>query len=455
MEILKAMEGYRAYSAPGKALMAGGYLVLDPKYRAYVIALSARMHAVVRTIELKESDEFEINVSSSQFNGDYWCYMLCAETEYLPLEKNHKKNLFIEMVLVNVFKYFQPQRGGKIEIEIFSDHGYHSQSNSVTKRNAFKQFCYHGKSITEVPKTGLGSSAGLVVVLTTALISVFRNEMDLQNVNNLQLIHNLAQVAHCQAQGKVGSGFDVAAATFGSIVYRRFPPQLITSLPEHTDPTYVTKIQTLVDDTNWNISNARVSLPDGLKLVMGDVNSGSETTKLVSKVKCWYDSDPVRGLKVYQFINRKNEEIMTALTELNGLSRKDPDKYKVMLRALDQNEESKIQQSPEFSKIREAVQEVRLKFRQITQESGADIEPPVQTKLLEACSRLKGVLTGVIPGAGGYDAIALIVTAESNLQLQTEGRDEFAAVTWLDLHQEDVGVIEEEPLHYQNFIELT
>ena len=37
----------RAFSAPGKALLAGGYLVLKPEYRSYVVALSARMHALV------------------------------------------------------------------------------------------------------------------------------------------------------------------------------------------------------------------------------------------------------------------------------------------------------------------------------------------------------------------------------------------------------------------------
>jgi phosphomevalonate kinase len=38
----------------------------------------------------------------------------------------------------------------------------------------------------------------------------------------LQIIHNLAQYVHSLAQGKVGSGFDVSAAVWGSQVYRRF-----------------------------------------------------------------------------------------------------------------------------------------------------------------------------------------------------------------------------------------
>ena len=45
-----------------------------------------------------------------------------------------------------------------------------------------------------------------------------------------RLAHNLAQFAHCVAQGKVGSGFDVSAAVFGSHVYTRFDPAVIQNV---------------------------------------------------------------------------------------------------------------------------------------------------------------------------------------------------------------------------------
>ena len=40
-------------------------------------------------------------------------------------------------------------------------------------------------------------------------------------------VHNLAQLSHCCAQGKIGSGFDVAAAVYGTMQYVRFSPQVI------------------------------------------------------------------------------------------------------------------------------------------------------------------------------------------------------------------------------------
>jgi phosphomevalonate kinase len=39
---------------------------------------------------------------------------------------------------------------------------------------------------------------------------------------DLELVHRLAQYCHSLAQGKLGSGFDVCAAVFGSQIYQRF-----------------------------------------------------------------------------------------------------------------------------------------------------------------------------------------------------------------------------------------
>lgn len=46
----------------------------------------------------------------------------------------------------------------------------------------------------------------------------------------LSLVHNTAQFCHCLAQGKIGSGFDVSAAVFGSHAYRRFSPSVLDEL---------------------------------------------------------------------------------------------------------------------------------------------------------------------------------------------------------------------------------
>nr|GFB22163.1 phosphomevalonate kinase, peroxisomal-like [Tanacetum cinerariifolium] len=50
-----------------------------------------------------------------------------------------------------------------------------------------------------------------------------------QHQETLDVVHIIAQTAHCMAQGKVGSGFDVSSAVFGSHRYVRFSPEVISS----------------------------------------------------------------------------------------------------------------------------------------------------------------------------------------------------------------------------------
>lgn len=55
----------------------------------------------------------------------------------------------------------------------------------------------------------------------------------------LHLVHNLAQYVHSLAQGKVGSGFDVSAAVWGSQVYRRFAVECLGDLLASNESTKV------------------------------------------------------------------------------------------------------------------------------------------------------------------------------------------------------------------------
>ncbi|SCU78281.1 LAMI_0A04082g1_1 [Lachancea mirantina] len=444
----------RAFSAPGKALLVGGYLVLEPKYVSYVVALSSRMHAIVTVDPTCNSnnDGFEVTVQSSQFNDEKWVYLIDGSNNYASQELYGSQNKFIEKVLFNVLNLCSPDisKTPDLAVEIFSDAAYHSQVGSIVKQNKFKEFCFHKKGIADVPKTGLGSSAGLVTVLTASLLSFFQPSFNAQSTQGLNLVHKIAQVAHCQAQGKVGSGFDVAAATFGSALYQRFEPALINDLPAADDPNYQLALKNLVNKVEWGYRAEPVSLPKGLRIVMGDVNSGSETTKLVAKVNTWYKENLPRSLDIYKTIDTYNRAFIEGISDLELLSQKNLEEYTTLLKAL--NSRNAPDSFPAINKVRDAVEGIRRNFRIITEESGADIEPYVQTKLLDNSLKLDGVLTGMVPGAGGYDAIALVTTESSELPIQTKNNPNFASVTWLNLHQESMGILEENPSHYIDLV---
>ncbi len=80
----------------------------------------------------------------------------------------------------------------------------------------------------------MGSSAALITSLVSALLlhlgAIPASSFSDTNSDGRRLAHNLAQYVHCLAQGKVGSGFDVSSAVFGSHIYTRFAPGVLTDL---------------------------------------------------------------------------------------------------------------------------------------------------------------------------------------------------------------------------------
>lgn len=99
-------------------------------------------------------------------------------------------------------------------------------------------FVHLGVTLDNAHKTGMGSSAALITSLVAALL-VHLKGVDSSAImeplgEGRRLIHNLAQYVHCLAQGKVGSGFDVSAAIFGSHIYTRFDPSVISPLMDAT-----------------------------------------------------------------------------------------------------------------------------------------------------------------------------------------------------------------------------
>jgi len=64
-----------AVSAPGKVLLAGGYLVLDRAHHGLVLGLNARINVAARRITTSPGVQLtEIIVSSPQFHQGQWRY---------------------------------------------------------------------------------------------------------------------------------------------------------------------------------------------------------------------------------------------------------------------------------------------------------------------------------------------------------------------------------------------
>ena len=123
----------------------------------------------------------------------------------------------------------------RISIFFFRQLDKSGLSPTLENLNKIPPFAPLNVPISRVNKTGLGSSAALITSLTAALL-VHLGVITPESItgdghkDSRRLAHNLAQFVHCLAQGKVGSGFDVSSAVFGSQVYTRFDPGVIQPL---------------------------------------------------------------------------------------------------------------------------------------------------------------------------------------------------------------------------------
>lgn len=509
------MVAYNAFSSPGKALVAGGYLVIDPQYKAFVIALSTRIHAVIKANPLTatESEISTITINSPQFEKGTWVYQYNYKDISGTLRdvSEFGNNSFLFSTIETILNYAEITKNQDITIYIFSDPAYHSQNNICEKKSGKKTFYYHKNKINEVPKTGLGSSAGLVTALTAALLSHYKTALNLFSDLGLQTIHNLAQISHCIAQGKVGSGFDVAAATYGSIIYRRFDPEIINNLfgIRKENKSFVKQLREVVD-TKWNMEITKCDLPPQIRILMGDINSGSETPKLVSKVLNWKKENPVESKKLFDTIDTYNMKLVSELSSLTAFSKKYPEEYQKIISYFDDYSLIQLKHlikmhggittdvsNDELSQLSttlnpilsiiESISSIRKNLQLLTKLTGAEIEPFEQTNLLDNCFTLPGVLGGVVPGAGGYDAICLVCTTKSVnkileltsdpsgdhfnsikktlLDLSSHSQTEFDSidlevidskifekVTWLNLHEEKDGLSKEDITDYIDLI---
>jgi len=321
--------------------------------------------------------------------------------EYSHSTSSLSQNSFVEVALAYALSYIvtlKPQRIGSASITILADNDYYSapeatQDNPSHPGHRFQNFHV---PLHEAHKTGLGSSAALVTAFIAAVLTHYLPPpvFSLVTDSGKARLHNLAQAAHCAAQGKVGSGFDVAAAVYGSCVYRRFSPSILEGTGDVGSRDFSQRLRTLVEDTDptrkWDaeIQTSAVTIPKHLRLVMCDVDCGSQTVGMVKRVLAWRKEKPEEALLLWSALQKGNDDL--------------------------RDEFIRLARNPHTSELdhhglRDIINTVRSLIREMSGKSGVPIEPQVQTELLDACCQVSGVIAGVVPGAGGYDAVALLV----------------------------------------------
>ncbi len=344
--------------APGKILWLGGYSVLERPNIGYVTAIDAYVHANVELIKGSDAVQIRVPDFGMEVHG-----ALDKETGKLAAERPKALNLL--MTSTEVALAYVASKGLRVE-------GLRIE----TRNDDALKYRIGNANGNVISKSGMGSSSAAVVSLTSAILASY--SLDLWEDDAL---HKLAQLSHSLAAGKIGSGFDVAAATYGSIIYSRYSPSVISGFTQDFTPADVASI---VKDT-WDYSIKKVELPGFFKTSMANfVNDAAITTSLVGKI--------------------------------NEFKKKAPDSYNEIIRKIDESAEKAAAsllrvRSPDdvadINAFAEGFENSRMTTKRLGELSGAEIEPEDATTLIEE-SKKNGALVARLPGAGGKDSIVAI-----------------------------------------------
>ncbi|KAL6544167.1 hypothetical protein OROGR_010664 [Orobanche gracilis] len=291
------------------------------------------------------------------------------------------------------------------------------------------------KSKPEVAKTGLGSSAAMTTAVAAALlhylgvVSLPSEISPLQGnqlSNELDVVHIISQTAHCIAQGKVGSGFDVSSAVYGSQRYIRFSPEVLSSAQDAVEGISIEKVISNVLEANWDHERTKFSLPPMMTLVLGEPGTGgSSTPSMVGAVKKWQKSDPRSSLEIWNKLSEANSALEMHLNTLSQLAETNYDAYRIAIgkcsTLMSEKQWTEGSVEPNQTRVvkallgaRDAMLSIRCNMRKMGEAAGIPIEPESQTLLLDTTMNTEGVLLAGVPGAGGFDAVFAVTLGNSS-----------------------------------------
>ncbi|MED6144332.1 hypothetical protein PIB30_014680 [Stylosanthes scabra] len=413
-------------SAPGKVLITGGYLILERPNAGLVLSTNARFYAIVKPLH-------------NEIRPDSWAWAwtdVKLTSPQLGREGIYKvalKNLTIQSVSSS-----SEGRNPFVEYAVQYSVAAAYATSDKNKKELLHKLLLQGLDITilgcndfysyrnEIERRGLPlTPESLASIPPFASITFNTDNQERKDYKDLDLLHKIAQTAHCIAQGKVGSGFDVSSAVYGSQRYVRFSPEVISSAQVAAQVLPIPEVITDILNGNWDHDRTEFSLPPLMTLLLGEPGTGgSSTPSMVGAVKKWQKSDPQKSLDTWKRLSVANSALEIQLSLLSKLAKEHWDAYKSVIDSCRKLRSDKwIEQASEPNKeavvkgllgAKEAMLGIRYHMRLMGEAAGVPIEPESQTKLLDATLNLEGVLLAGVPGAGGFDAVFAVTLGDSS-----------------------------------------
>ena len=241
--------------SPGKLILLGEYAVLE---HAPALVTAIDRHCIVKISPLYNST---FQIRTGNLNLPEIQFTLDSEGDAhfrTPMSVKTEKQL---QFVLSMLKYVT-QRKGKIpgaSIEIDTAPFYHKTTGH---------------------KFGLGSSAALTVSLLSAMMEFMNKHIEQED------LYREAFLAHRHAQGKLGSGTDIAASATGGVMSYKMP-ETIDKLNGQVNPHY------------W---------PEDLHMITIWAGYSASTRSFVNNVNEFRDNRPVKYDAIMQTMKELSED---------------------------------------------------------------------------------------------------------------------------------------------------
>ncbi len=239
-------------SAPGKLMLSGEWSVLEKGIPCIVLAVQQRVFASIESAK-------EYSISLNNFNIETKAFL---KDNAVKFENDDPALIFTKIAMETTFQYLTERNISLKPFHLSTS----AEITSIKDKN--------GKEM----KVGFGSSAAAVVAITGAILH-FHEDVKFEN-DIKSIIFKLAIIAHYYGQGKLGSGFDVAASSFGgALVYKRFDSDwLQEELRKNSLLKVINKEWPLLEHRN-------LILPKELDLMVGFTGTSASTRKLIQQMR--------------------------------------------------------------------------------------------------------------------------------------------------------------------------
>ncbi|MDO8634587.1 MAG: phosphomevalonate kinase [archaeon] len=335
-------------AAPGKLMLSGEWSVLEIGNPAIVLAIDKKAKTKISPSEsiVVTAEQVGVKNAKAVFDGE--------KIVFLGLSPAQEKGMvFVKSGIEIALRYLGEK---KVEIK-----GFHLETDS-------RELHESGE------KLGFGSSAAITTSVVFAVL--LQHGVEPENEG----IFKLSTLAHYFAQGKIGSGFDVAATVMGgALVYTRFDPS-------HIERLALKPITQALTEKWPGLSMKKISLPENMFFLVINTGKKADTRELVKKMKKF------RTEKKHDYFRLVNAVRETTVSLAEALEKEDQERIIFLLK------------------------KNRLILKELGQKSGTNLETSELTRIIEEAEPL-GCAAKFSGAGGGDNAIAVCFGKEKKQEL--------------------------------------